>query len=72
MPGDCVDVFHPALLELAKTVFGAKELAGSRVDCESILLPNSPGVSAPEEASPVGTPVSGRWQGSVDPSLASL
>lgn len=50
VPVTCVDVFRPSNpWELAKTVFGAKELGKMVVDCVSMILPGpSPlGASAP-------------------------
>lgn len=54
VPVTCVDVFRPSNpWELAKTVFGAKELGKMVVDCVSMGLPTSLGVSAPEDAFPL-------------------
>lgn len=50
VPVTCVDVFRPSNpWELAKTVFGAKELGKMVVDCVSIILPGPAplGASAP-------------------------
>lgn len=53
MPVTCVDVFRPSNpWELAKTVFGAKELGKMVVDCVSMGLPRPTplGVSTPDNA----------------------
>lgn len=43
MPVTCVDVFRPSNpWELAKTVFGAKELGKMVVDCVSVVLSPRP------------------------------
>lgn len=50
VPVTCVDVFRPSNpWELAKTVFGAKELGKMVVDCVSMILPGPAplGASAP-------------------------
>lgn len=50
VPVTCVDVFRPSNpWELAKTVFGAKELGRMVVDCVSMASPQPTplGVSAP-------------------------
>lgn len=54
VPVTCVDVFRPSNpWELAKTVFGAKELGKMVVDCVSMGRPTSLRVSAPEDAFPL-------------------
>lgn len=53
VPVTCVDVFRPSNpWELAKTVFGAKELGKMVVDCVSTGLPRPTplGVSIPDNA----------------------